>query len=676
MLVFGKLYLLLVVLQNAVALPPKSPAFIRDEFDRKQYLVQDLPGMTTNIKSDDLPLMFAGQIELYPETNTGYFYWKFEDKNKLPENKKRTTFWLNGGPGCSSMDGALLESGPFRINKQKEITYNEGSWHKLTDMVYVDQPAGTGFSYTDDYRHDLDQIAADFLIFLEKYFAIFPEDLENEIYLSGESYAGQYIPYVAQAILKFNKNEENKSKYNLKGLLIGNGWISPNEQGLSDAEFALHAKLIDPSHPNWGQLARQIELCQQVVNKVDSTFDDGKIHDYETSSNICESILTTILGSGRDPSKPANEQCINMYDYTLKDTYPQCGSNWPNELAYVSPFLNSETVQNNLNLDHGKKWVECSGQVGRRFTARNSLPAIHLLSELTQEIPVVLFHGNLDIICNYIGAESMLRKLTWGGQRGFSKDLVANDWVYDNKTVGYIKSERNLTFINIFNASHMVPYDQPDVSRALIDLITRNYDEEDGKNVDDEPNKSIITYPIGERNKNIVVTEPEPESEPESESESESEPEHDDEQDNKKVEESSNSRISRLIQFLVIAILIWGVYVLYVSYRARPVSIIKSKPTTGKKKNVQWADQLRRFQEDDAEFQQQQNVKQGFISKTIGKLTGNTKNPYAPLPYEEFELNEQESHSTPNADDFKIDSDDESENKPLPPLPKDDENNV
>lgn len=674
MLIFGKIYIILSLINYVISLPPKSPAFIRDEFDRKHFLVQDLPGMTTNIKSEDLPLMFAGQIELYSETNMGYFYWKFQDRKKLPENNKRTTFWLNGGPGCSSMDGALLESGPFRVNKDREIVYNKGSWHKLTDMVFVDQPAGTGFSYTDEYRHDLDQIAQDFLVFLKKYFEIFPEDLQNDIYLSGESYAGQYIPYIAQAILNFNKdqqNQQNNQKYNLKGLLIGNGWISPNEQSLSDAQFAINAKLVSPSDKVWPKLAAEIEECQKIVNQVDSTFNDGEIHDYEISSDVCERILTTILSSSRDPSKPNNEQCINMYDYTLRDTYPQCGSNWPNELAYVSPFLNSEQVVKNLNLNFVKKWVECSGRVGRNFNARKSLPAIHLLPELTKEMPVVLFHGNLDIICNYIGAEAMIKKLTWGGKRGFSEDIAADDWIYNNETVGYIKSERNLTFINVFNASHMVPYDKPEVSRALIDLITKNYDEKEGVNVNEIPNKKIITYPIGERKANLE--NPEDASKPSNENETENQ------DDNKQAGSSSNSRISRLIQFLVIAILIWGVYVIYVSYRykSRPVSIIKARTTTtGKKKNVQWADQLRRFQEDDEEFQQQQNVKQSFLSKTIGKLTGNTPNPYSPVPYEEFELNEQESQSTPSADDFKIDSDDEIESKPLPPTPKDDENNV
>lgn len=71
----------------------------------------------------------------------------------------KTIFWLNGGPGCSSMDGALLETGPFRIDENEKVIYNNGSWHKFGDIIYVDQPAGTGFSFTNEYITDLDQVA-------------------------------------------------------------------------------------------------------------------------------------------------------------------------------------------------------------------------------------------------------------------------------------------------------------------------------------------------------------------------------------------------------------------------------------------------------------------------------------------------------------------------------------
>src|SRR5690606_11898244 len=95
---------------------------------------------------------------------------------------------------------ALMEVGPLRVNSKIEVEFNNGSWYELGDMVFVDQPGGTGFSYTDVYDKELSEVADDFMIFLQKFYELFPNDLSNEIYIAGESYAGQYIPYIASSI--------------------------------------------------------------------------------------------------------------------------------------------------------------------------------------------------------------------------------------------------------------------------------------------------------------------------------------------------------------------------------------------------------------------------------------------------------------------------------------------
>lgn len=82
--------------------------------------------------------------------------------------------------------------------------------------------------------------------------------------------------------------------------------------------------------------------------------------------------------------------------------------------------------------------------------------------------------------------------MKWNGIKGFENTDAKSDWVHDEKNVGYMLQERNLTFINIYNSSHMVPYDLPDVSRALLDIITGNFDE---KKIDEKP--TVVTYPLG-----------------------------------------------------------------------------------------------------------------------------------------------------------------------------------
>ena len=151
-------WLPLVVAKDA---PPKSAA---------DYFVDSLPG------APDPPLkMYAGHIDITPEHHGNLFFWFFQ--NRHIANKQRTLVWLNGGPGCSSMDGALMEIGPYRVNEDLTLNPNNGSWDEFSNVLFVDNPVGTGFSYVDgdSYVEELDQMADQMIQFLEKWYTIFPE---------------------------------------------------------------------------------------------------------------------------------------------------------------------------------------------------------------------------------------------------------------------------------------------------------------------------------------------------------------------------------------------------------------------------------------------------------------------------------------------------------------------
>ena len=103
------------------------------------HLVKNLPGLRRELPS------YAGLLPSDEKTGGKIFYWFIECANE-PE-KAPLMIWLNGGPGCSSMDGLFLELGPFRI-KGDSIDINPYSWHNVANMVFIDQPVGTGFSFT------------------------------------------------------------------------------------------------------------------------------------------------------------------------------------------------------------------------------------------------------------------------------------------------------------------------------------------------------------------------------------------------------------------------------------------------------------------------------------------------------------------------------------------------
>ena len=129
----------------------------------------------------DCPPPVCRHIEVSPDRNGNLFFWHFQ--NKHIANKQRTVIWINGGPGCSSEDGVLMEIGPYRLKDGHTLQYNDGAWNEFANVLFVDNPVGTGFSYVnnDSYVSELDDMADQFVTFLEKWYALFPEYEHDEV---------------------------------------------------------------------------------------------------------------------------------------------------------------------------------------------------------------------------------------------------------------------------------------------------------------------------------------------------------------------------------------------------------------------------------------------------------------------------------------------------------------
>ncbi|KZL68526.1 serine carboxypeptidase [Colletotrichum incanum] len=429
-----------------------------------EYFVHDLPGAP----KEPFIKMHAGHVEVTPEHNGNLFFWHFQ--NQHIANKQRTVIWLNGGPGCSSEDGALMEIGPYRVKDKDHLEYNNGSWNEFANLLFVDNPVGTGFSYVDtnSYLHELPEMADQFVQFLEKWFAMFPEYEHDDLYIAGESYAGQHIPYIAKHILERNKKPGTKNIWQLKGLIMGNAWISPKEQYDAYLKYAYEKKLIEKGSPIALKLEQQWRICRTslaVANTVDFS--------------ECETVLQNLLEQTAKINAKGERECINMYDIRLRDTYPSCGMNWPPDLVNVTPYLRRNDVVNALHINPQKNtgWKECNGAVGAAFRAQNSAPSREFLPDLLKEVPVVLFSGAEDLICNHMGTEAMIGDMEWNGGKGFELTpgnwAPRRDWTVEGEAAGFWQEARNLTYVLFYNSSHMVPFDYARRSRDMLDRVMK-----------------------------------------------------------------------------------------------------------------------------------------------------------------------------------------------------------
>eukprot|EP00501_MAST-03F_sp_TOSAG23-6_P000285 GSMAST32.ASY1.ANO1.291.1 assembled CDS len=155
----------------------------------------------------DVTKQYSGYYKLGTQ-NKNYFYWFFESRND-PANAP-LVLWLTGGPGCSSEVALFGENGPCKVQSDLTTKTNPNSWNENANLIYIDQPAGTGFSYGS---HDTNETET------------------KEFFVFGESYAGHYVPAVTHRIYEGNKNVKSGDIYiPLKGLAIGNGLTDPEIQ--------------------------------------------------------------------------------------------------------------------------------------------------------------------------------------------------------------------------------------------------------------------------------------------------------------------------------------------------------------------------------------------------------------------------------------------------------------
>lgn len=191
--------------------------------------ITNLPGWPTNVA---LPSkQYSGYLDI--EDNTIHLHYWFVESELNPATAP-TTIWFNGGPGCSSLDGFFYEQGPFELIESTEsyavhgvaLKTREYRWNRIANMVFIEQPVGVGFSYGDSTvninDNNDDNTALRNVQAVEAFFTKFPEYKGNEFYISGESYAGIYVPTLAEAIL----NATDHGTYTgatLTGIAVGNG---------------------------------------------------------------------------------------------------------------------------------------------------------------------------------------------------------------------------------------------------------------------------------------------------------------------------------------------------------------------------------------------------------------------------------------------------------------------
>lgn len=400
---------------------------------------------------------YAGYITVDEMQKRALFYY-FVEAEVEPASKP-VVLWLNGGPGCSSVGaGAFVEHGPFKPTKNGLIK-NDYSWNKVANMLYLESPAGVGFSYsTNESFYDSvndDLTARDNLVFLQHWFTKFSEYKNNEFFITGESYAGHYVPQLAQLIV------QTKSNFNLKGIAIGNPLLEFNTDFNSRAEYLWsHGLISDSTYDsftkicNFSQIRRQYAsgalttVCARV-NRLVSMEISKYIDSYDVTLDVCLSTVEQqayVLTQLQEGEKI--DVCVEDETFT---------------------YLNRKEVQEAL---HAKlvgitTWTTCSGVL--KYDMQNlEIPTISILGKLVKSgVRVLVFSGDQDSVLPLLGTRSLVN--------GLAKDFGLNTtesyrtWFNGRQVAGWTQVYGDmLSFATIRGAAHEAPFSQPGRSLVLL----------------------------------------------------------------------------------------------------------------------------------------------------------------------------------------------------------------
>ncbi|OIW34035.1 hypothetical protein CONLIGDRAFT_206495 [Coniochaeta ligniaria NRRL 30616] len=378
------------------------------------------------------------------------FYWFFESRND-PKNDP-VVLWLNGGPGCSSLTGLFLELGPSSIDKKLNTVYNPHSWNQNASVIFLDQPVNVGYSYSGSAVSNTVAAGKDVYALLTLFFHQFPQYAKQDFHIAGESYAGHYIPVFTSEILS-HKNRN----INLKSVLIGNGLTDPYNQYEYYRPMACgeggYPAVLDESECR--SMDNALPRCQSLIN---NCYESGSVWNCVPASIYCNNAF---MG-------PYQRTGQNVYDIRGKceDSSNLCYS----ALGWISEYLNKQSVMDALGAEVSS-YDSCNFDINRNFLFQGDWmqPFHRLVPKILEQIPVLIYAGDADFICNWLGNQAWTEALEWPGKKDFNRadveDLkLASADSAKSKGYGKVKASGNFTFMQIYGAGHMVPMDQPENS--------------------------------------------------------------------------------------------------------------------------------------------------------------------------------------------------------------------
>eukprot|EP00193_Tetraselmis_chui_P018622 CAMPEP_0177770264 /NCGR_PEP_ID=MMETSP0491_2-20121128/10822_1 /TAXON_ID=63592 /ORGANISM="Tetraselmis chuii, Strain PLY429" /LENGTH=498 /DNA_ID=CAMNT_0019287447 /DNA_START=178 /DNA_END=1674 /DNA_ORIENTATION=+ len=405
---------------------------------------------------DDGPARFSGFFKLDRSVDAHMFFFLFQSRSMKDDDP--VVLWMTGGPGCSSELAVLVENGPWHVNHNMTLSETPYGWDVANTMIFVDQPINTGFSYSEadeDRVYDEVKVSRDMLDFLQELFKAHPELEGRDFYVTGESYAGHYVPAVSYAVWNATQNGTISVDIQLKGFAIGNGLTDPAIQYGAYADYALAHDLIDETtHDNVQWYYPSCRSAINVCNKRDSSTECS------LAMSLCQvAIVNRIMSAAGN---------FNVYDVRLPCIGQLCY-----DFSDIYKFLNLPATRKWLGVGDAQ-WEECDMSVHSDMMGDWMKDYAGLLPPMLESgVRGLIYAGDQDFICNWIGNSRWVDALEWSGASKYNKTAPSR-FSIDGEPAWEARTADTLTFMKVYDAGHMVPMDKPKQAMEMINKFTRN----------------------------------------------------------------------------------------------------------------------------------------------------------------------------------------------------------
>jgi len=429
------------------------------------------PDEVTSLPGLDFPLNFRHYSGYLNATNGKFLHYWFVESQTSPSTDP-VVLWMNGGPGCSSLDGFLSELGPLHVTPDGKKLYNNTfSWNAEANVIFLEAPAGVGFSYSSSKKYDTDDdtTSYDNYVALQHFFQKFPELKKNDFYITGESYGGIYIPTLSVRVLTGPAN------INFKGFAIGNGFLDTTNLTNSIVFFGYYHGLIGSQL--WSRLEKYCcggigapqfcnfvtptsSQCEQAVSDATEIIQGSGLNVYNLYEDCAHS------ASGHNRYSVDKRNLLRLFPKSLKvNDDPPCIDS-----TNVKKYLNQVEVRKALHIPSSvQDWDVCSLDVelGYKRLYNTMRPQILQLINSGQ-LRGLIYNGDVDMACNFLGDEWFANAL--------GLKVIANyeEWKYKDQVAGFVKYYDRLTFLTIKGSGHMVPQDKPAEAFKMISSFLKN----------------------------------------------------------------------------------------------------------------------------------------------------------------------------------------------------------